>query len=54
MRYLIAMTAVAITYDIASENMPTFADSARFTATLLLVTLFVMGVRQIDGVRKAK
>ena len=54
MRYLVAMVVVAMTYDIASENMPTFADSARITATLLLVTLFVMGVRQIDGVRKAK
>ena len=54
MRYLIAMTAVAVTYDIASENMPTFADSARVTATLLLLTLFVMGVRQIDRAGKAK
>lgn len=45
MKYLLAMTAVVMVYDIGSQFMPQFAESARLTVILLLGSILFMAER---------
>jgi hypothetical protein len=44
------MMAVGMSYAVASEFMPAFEESARFTAVLACGAMFVMAMRRTNGI----